>query len=418
MPWLRTVHGSSCLEENRRWAHRWRKLQSFTFSTQVRSCHCDFIWTAPKFGNAEHIKYPKADPSAVKPGEKTTQLMRKSSTGPQTQEQPPRPSSAGGHVAHTTPPFQQAAGPEELRRAVSPPNTRAQRPGPNGLPSQPASVNGKPRRVIGADDDVESSTESVIRERALSPDQVRALSPPARGGTPTGPISIESMVKTVQLQRSESPLVERERTKSPDAQNYVQQQPNLASANGFTSAHGTKPGSVGVVTTDLIRDVKARDAELETLRRREAWMKAALAQALHAGFVYVNASSGDEDRGVTDEQPKIAEAVITLKKIHGRIQVRNLAVPAWSRKVKLRCLSHRRVLPNRHATRRYALMRPNVSGPVRSRRLRITVRNLRPWRPLLREKSCGWSVNALWSLNGNCRQRSLRKLNGTDAWHS
>jgi hypothetical protein len=274
--------------------------------------------------DTKHIKYPKADPSAAKPGEKTTQLVRKSSAGPPTQEQPPRPSSAGGHVAHTTP-FQQAADPEELRRAVSPQNTRTQRPSPNGLP---ASVNGKPRRVIGGDSDVESSTESVIRERALSPDQVRALSPPARGGTPTGPISIESMVKTVQLQRSESPLVERERTKSPDAQNYVQQQPNLASANGFTSAHGTKTGSVGVVTTDLIRDVKARDAELETLRRREAWMKAALAQALHAGFVYVNASPGDEDRGVTDEQPKIAEAVITLKKIHGRIQVRNIAVPA------------------------------------------------------------------------------------------
>jgi hypothetical protein len=324
MLWLRTGHGSSCLEGNHRWAHRWRKLQLFTFSTQVRSYHCDFIWTAPKFGNAEHIKYPKADPSAAKPGEKTTQLVRKSSAGPPTQEQPPRPSSAGGHVAHTTP-FQQAADPEELRRAVSPQNTRTQRPSPNGLP---ASVNGKPRRVIGGDSDVESSTESVIRERALSPDQVRALSPPARGGTPTGPISIESMVKTVQLQRSESPLVERERTKSPDAQNYVQQQPNLASANGFTSAHGTKTGSVGVVTTDLIRDVKARDAELETLRRREAWMKAALAQALHAGFVYVNASPGDEDRGVTDEQPKIAEAVITLKKIHGRIQVRNIAVPA------------------------------------------------------------------------------------------
>jgi hypothetical protein len=137
------------------------------------------------------------------------------------------------------------------------------------------------------------------------------------------------MVKTVQYQRSESPLVERERTKSPDSQNYVQQQPNLPSANGFTSVQSAKAGSAGNITTDMIRDVKARDAELETLRRREAWMKAALAQALHAGFVYVNASPGDEDRGVTDEQPKIAEAVITLKKLHGRIQVCNLSILAW-----------------------------------------------------------------------------------------
>jgi hypothetical protein len=264
-----------------------------------------------------------------------------------------------------------------LRRAVSPPQARGGRPSPNGLPSQSASVNGRPRRVIGGDDDVESSTESVIRERALSPDQVRALSPPARGGTPTGPVpvSIESVVKPVQNRRSESPLVERERTKSPDAQNYGHQHPNLASANGLISVHGAKTGSAGNVTTDLIRDVKARDAELESLRRREAWMKAALSQAMHSGFVYVNASLGDEDRGVSDEQPKIAEAVITLKKLHGRIQVRNSAVSARLRDVKLRCPSPRRVLLNRHAMRRYASVRPNSNGLARSRRLRTTVRS-------------------------------------------
>ena len=179
---------------------------------------------------------------------------------------------------------------------------------------------GKPRRIPGGEDDAEGSTESVVRERTLSPDQTRALSPPARGGTPTGP-NIESMVKTGQ--RSESPLVERERAKSPDSPNYGQQQSNLTSVNGLGSAHSTKSGSTSDISADLMRDLKARDAELETLRRRQAWMKAALVQACHAGFVYVNASPGDEDRGVTNEQPKIAEAVITLKQLHGSIQVRS-----------------------------------------------------------------------------------------------
>lgn len=179
---------------------------------------------------------------------------------------------------------------------------------------------GKPRRVPGVEDDAEGSTESVIRERVLSPDQTRALSPPARGGTPNGP-GIESVVKTGQ--RSESPLVERERAKSPDSPNHGQQQSNLTSVNGLSSNHSTKSGSTSDTSTDIIRDLKARDAELETLRRRQAWMKAALVQACHAGFVYVNASSGDEDRGVTNEQPKIAEAVITLKQLHGSIQVQN-----------------------------------------------------------------------------------------------
>jgi hypothetical protein len=167
---------------------------------------------------------------------------------------------------------------------------------------------------------------------------------------------------SVQNRCSESPLVERERTKSPDTQIYGQQQPNLASANGLTFVHGAKTSSVGNVTTDLIRDVKVRDVELEMLRRREAWMKAALSQAMHAGFVYVNANLGDEDRGVTDEQPKIAEAVITLKKLHGHIQVGKLAVSVRLRDVELRCPSFRRLLLNRHAMRRCALVRPNSNG--------------------------------------------------------
>lgn len=351
------------------------KLRLFTSLTQVCISPSLSYRMASKFVNPEHIKYPKTDPNAVKPGEKTT-LTRKSSAGPPSQEHPPRPSSATGNAANSNSP-QQAAEQEELRRAISPANARGQRPTPNGLPSQPGSINGKSRRAIGGDDDVESSTESVIRERALSPDQVRALSPPARGGTPTGPISIESVVKPVQNRRSESPLVVRERTKSPDTQNYGQQHPNIASANGLTS-HGAKTGSAGSVTTDLIRDVKARDAELEALRRREAWMKAALSQAMHAGFVYVNANLGDEDRGVADEQPKIAEAVISLKKLHGRIQVRRPAVLVWVRDVELRCSSCRRLLPNRHAMRRCALVRPSSNGLVRFRRRRTTVRSSQP----------------------------------------
>jgi hypothetical protein len=288
-----------------------------------------FIWTASESGNTEHIKYPKADSNAIKAG--TAPLARKSSTGvPIQQEQPRPPSSTGTNAARAASPLQPALDPEDLRRAVSPQNARAQRLTPNELTSQPAGVNGKPRRIPGGDDDAEGSIESVIRERALSPDQTRALSPHARGGTPTGPVSIESMVKPGQHQRSESPLVERERAKSPDTQNYGQQQSSLASVNGFPSAHGTKSGSTSDVSADLIRDLKTRDAELETLRRRQAWMKAALAQACHAGFVYVNANDGDDDRGITDEQPKIAEAVITLKQLHGSIQVRAITFLAWS----------------------------------------------------------------------------------------
>jgi hypothetical protein len=67
----------------------------------------------------------------------------------------------------------------------------------------------------------------------------------------------------------------------------------LASANGLTSVHGTKTGSAGSVTTDLIRDAKAHNAELERLCRHGAWMKAVLSQAIHAGFVYVDFNLGE-----------------------------------------------------------------------------------------------------------------------------
>src|SRR5712672_23159 len=295
MPWLPMVHGSLCLEENRHRGLSQMNLRSSTFSTPVCiTLFGCFVWTASNSEYSEHIKYPKAD---VKPGEKTP-LIRKTSTGLPIQEQQsqPTPSSSITNAARAISPLQHIADPEESRRAVSPQNVRGVRPSPNGPQSQPTTVNGRARRVPGGDDDGEGSTESAIRERGMSPDQARSLSPAASGGTP--PVSIESMVKTVQQRRSESPLVDRERVKSPDA--HEQQQPGV---NGFSPAHDAKSDSVGNVTAELIRDLKARDAEVETLRRREAWMKVALVQATHAGFIYVNASPGDEELGVTDEQP-------------------------------------------------------------------------------------------------------------------
>ena len=83
---------------------------------------------------------------------------------------------------------------------------------------------------------------------------------------------------------------------------------------------------MGSATTDLICDVKVPDEELERLCCHKAWIKAFLSQAMHTGFVYISTNLGDEDRSVTNEQLKIAEVVITLKKLHGHIQVGQLAV--------------------------------------------------------------------------------------------
>ena len=149
MRWLRTGHGYLCLEENHQSTHSRMNLHLFTFWTQVRtSCH--FIWIASKFGTAEHIKYLKAD---------------------------------------------------------SPQDMRTPRPSSIGLPFHPENLNGKTSRVIGGDFDVENSSESVICEHALSPDQVRALSPSARGGTPTGPSRV--LGQPIEQMRSPNNMEER-----------------------------------------------------------------------------------------------------------------------------------------------------------------------------------------------------------------
>ena len=135
----------------------------------------------------------------------------------------------------------------------------------------------------------EGSTNSVIRERssALSPDQARARSPPSRTTSRTGPVSFESSVlKTMQRQGSE--LFERERANFSDPQNRASQPPNISSVNVLDHGHGTIPDPADNVTTDPTRDLDALQTELERLRRREAWMAAALAQASRAGFVYEN----------------------------------------------------------------------------------------------------------------------------------
>jgi hypothetical protein len=118
----------------------------------------------------------------------------------------------------------------ELELATSPElfDAYMQRSDPDA-PSRAAVVVGMDAR---RDDGGEGLTDSLIRERTLPPDQAPAHSPPLPTTSPTGP--------------------------------------------------------TGDVTTDLIRDPQAPETELERLRRREAWMTAALAQASRAGFVYIN----------------------------------------------------------------------------------------------------------------------------------
>jgi hypothetical protein len=128
-------------------------LRLFTCWTQVCTFFGHFIWTTSKFDNAEHIEYPIPDLNVVGPSEEAPQLTRESSSGPLTQEQlyTPTSYSSDTYASHGASPVRKAT-PKELGRLTIPQSTRVRNSSPNGLPSQPPGVNGKPRLVPKEED--------------------------------------------------------------------------------------------------------------------------------------------------------------------------------------------------------------------------------------------------------------------------
>jgi len=267
---------------------------------------------------------------------------------------------------------------EELRRAISPPGTRPGTRTPNGSTSQSApgaanvGVNGRgktPTRPRRDDDDITSTDDghgtdtgtasdpSVSAARAPSPtDTPRARSPTSLGvaGRAMSPVGGEVYQQQSQVQqaapsmtslavninsglsaRSPSPTVDR--SKQPyDA--LPQSTPAGSSLpNGYAHSHppthasGSKPGSTGNVTADLIRDYKAKEMEVEVLRKREAWMKTALLKAHRNGFVQIDEESIEaEELGLGDEandqQQRLADMILNFKHFKTQMQVRSFGI--------------------------------------------------------------------------------------------
>ena len=121
-----------------------------------------------KFENTEHLDFPNPDSGVVNPGEKTAQLVPKSSARPPTRGQLHQPSSSSNaHAAHGGSPFQKVT-PEELDNPSSQQITRGQNPSLSGRPSRPTGASGRPRRIPEGDNDGEGSTEH--RAKLVAPD--------------------------------------------------------------------------------------------------------------------------------------------------------------------------------------------------------------------------------------------------------
>lgn len=270
----------------------------------------------------EHIKYPT---STSPPANAANSTGRKTSL--QAQGQPINGSRA---ISPTGDPGSDA---EELRRAMSPASMRSVQNG-SAMVSINDSLRGKqvlrPMQEQSEEFDGDSSPEvATSAERAASPDQGRAKSPSAfssnRAISPISqaPESYEPMSMTGAAMgmngaamRSTSPTAGDRGKSSLDS--YYGQRAASPTVNGFS--HG-KVGSTGNITADLIRDLKAKEAEVEALKKREAWMKAALTKASRSGFVYPDGEALGTDGDDDDiDSRKVADMVMNLKNFKAKIQ--------------------------------------------------------------------------------------------------
>ncbi|KAG8820102.1 Negative regulator of mitotic exit [Serendipita sp. 401] len=112
-------------------------------------------------------------------------------------------------------------------------------------------------------------------------------------------------------------------TRSPSPPGaFIKQPPN---GTGRISPAVGRPGSTSNIAGDLVRDLRAKDAELETMRRRETWMRAALSKANKAGFSWndIPVDDGDDIKGSepeTNEAKKLLDLAFKLKQERASLQ--------------------------------------------------------------------------------------------------
>jgi len=91
------------------------------------------------------------------------------------------------------------------------------------------------------------------------------------------------------------------------------------------SGSGAGTGSVSSVAADLVKDLKAKDFELDGLKRQMSWMKEALLKAAKAGYV-LSDRQGSPDLaigGVSSlEGHDRAELLFKFKQFRADVQVR------------------------------------------------------------------------------------------------
>lgn len=170
-----------------------------------------------------------------------------------------------------------------------------------------------------------SPTSFGITGRAMSP-VGGSMDGHGQQGQPPTITSVAMSMNGSLAARSPSPVVDRSK---PPLDAFYQSSSVTPPTNSYTHSHGhsqQKFGSTGNVTADLIRDYKAKEMEVEMLRKREAWMKTALLKASRSGFVQVDeelleAENWKLGASLADEQTKVADMILNFKHFKTQIQV-------------------------------------------------------------------------------------------------
>lgn len=302
--------------------------------------------------STEHIKYPdssKPPQQTVQNGTNNTRKISVTAANPQSN----RPGTQGSlsqseSAARSVSPPQPSPDSETLRRTMSPTNTPKTNDAQQGQYTS-ADKGKAPMRPKREDEDSDVSDMNSAQERAMSPEQrarsptyagtggaSRAVSPVQRPGFGDDqPASMTSIVMSASKDggsglaaRSVSPPVDR--TKPPADAFYIRGRngsPGTATPQPNGHIHASPSPSVSSV---------------EDMKKREAWLKAALIKASRSGFVYADAQDPPEDL-VLDfanadhgETKRVVEMIMNLKHMRAEIQVRFSSSPAFGSVPKTR----------------------------------------------------------------------------------
>ena len=230
---------------------------------------------------------------------------------------------------------------EGSRRAMSPPGIRPK----NAIGGDAAPVNGKvkppvrPRREDEDSDEIlePSTLESHSRERGMSPDQVqaRAKSPsqngltsravsPTDGADQAQPNIMSVSMSNVNITGRTSPAVDRAKYTPDSIYNSHSRSPSM---NGYAQPPSRAgSGSVTNVAADLLKEIKSKDAELESAKKQMAWMKEALGKAAKMGYVYAEKEGSDVADTEDLSSNSDVDIILKFKSFKAQIQARQFQI--------------------------------------------------------------------------------------------